>query len=221
MYTHTPSLSNVPSSPPHPSYLSRSSQGTKLCCLCRTEASHQPSALCTVVFTRQAYSPSSSHLLPSRVHMTILYCCISIPPCKQAHLNRLSRFHTYASIYNICFSLSDLLHSVWQTLGPTPSLQMTQFYSFLCLSNIPLYICITYVQSYHIFICSPVDGHLVCFHVPAIVNSAAVNIGVQLSFWTTVFSRYLPKSGISGSYGRFFSVFSYLFFFKETPYCSP
>ena len=34
--------------------------------------------------------------------------------------------------YGICFSLSDLLHSVWQTLGPPTSLQITQFRFFLC-----------------------------------------------------------------------------------------
>ena len=33
--------------------------------------------------------------------------------------------------YGICFSLSDLLHSVWQTLGPSTSLQITQFRFFL------------------------------------------------------------------------------------------
>ena len=53
-----------------------------------------------------------------------------------------SRFHTYALSYDICFSLSDLLHPVWYSLGPSTSLQMTQVRSFLWLSNIPLYILI-------------------------------------------------------------------------------
>ena len=53
-----------------------------------------------------------------------------------------------------------------------------------------------------------VDGHLGCFHVLAIVNSAAVNIVVHasVSFRIIVFSRYMPR--IAGSYGN--SVFSFL-----------
>ena len=62
-------------------------------------------------------------------------------PCKPVHLYYFSRFHIHALIYDICFSLSDLLHSVWQSLDPSTSQQMTQFHSFLWLSNIPLYIC--------------------------------------------------------------------------------
>ena len=53
------------------------------------------------------------------------------------------RFHIYVLAYGICFSLSDLLYSGWQTLGPSTSLQITQFRFFLWLSNIPLYICAT------------------------------------------------------------------------------
>ena len=64
-------------------------------------------------------------------------------PCKPVQLHHFSRFHIYGLTYDICFSLSDLLHSVWQSLDPSTSLQMTQFHSFLWLSNIPLYICIT------------------------------------------------------------------------------
>ena len=62
---------------------------------------------------------------------------------------------------------------------------------------------------YHIFfIHSSVDGHLGCFHVLAIVNSAAMNIGVHVSFRIMVFSGYMPRSGIAGSYGS--STFSFL-----------
>ena len=62
---------------------------------------------------------------------------------------------------------------------------------------------------YHIFfIHSSVDGHLGCFHVLAIVNSAAVNIGVHVSFQIMVLSRYMPRSGTAGSYGS--SIFSFL-----------
>ena len=65
---------------------------------------------------------------------------------------------------------------------------------------------------YHIFfIHSSVDGHLDCFHVLAVVNSGAVNVGgggAHVSFQIMVFSRYIPRSGIAGSYGN--SIFSFL-----------
>jgi len=62
---------------------------------------------------------------------------------------------------------------------------------------------------YHIFLIhSSGDGHLGCFHVLAIVNSAAVNIQVHLSCSVKVLFRYRPRSGIAESYGS--SVFSFL-----------
>ena len=61
---------------------------------------------------------------------------------------------------------------------------------------------------YHnFFIHSSVDGHLGCFHVLAIVNSAEVNIGVYMSFSVLISSGYMPRSGIAGSYGSFIPSF--------------
>ena len=47
---------------------------------------------------------------------------------------------------------------------------------------------------------SSVDGRVGCFL--AIVNSAAVNTGVRVSFQIRVFSEYVPRSGIAGPYGN-------------------
>ena len=74
-----------------------------------------------------------------RVFRTILFVCFQIP-------------YIYVLAYGIYFSLSDLLHSVYQSLGPSTSLQITQFHFFIWLSNIPLYICATSSLSIHLSI---------------------------------------------------------------------
>ena len=57
---------------------------------------------------------------------------------------------------------------------------------------------------YHnFFIHSSVNGHLGCFPVLAIVNSAAMNNGIHVSLTIFVSSGYMPRSGIAGSYGGF------------------
>ena len=53
-------------------------------------------------------------------------------------------------------------------------------------------------------------GHLGCFQYLAIINCAAMNIGVHRFFWTGVsgFFGYNPRSGIAGSKDS--SIFSFL-----------
>ena len=57
---------------------------------------------------------------------------------------------------------------------------------------------------YHnFFIHSSVNGHQGCFHVLAIVNRAAMNNGIHVSFPILVSSGYMPRGGIAGSNGGF------------------
>ena len=93
------------------------------------------------------------------------------------------------------------------------SLQMALFHLFLWLRTVPLCVCVCVhvcacVYTHHIFfIHSSVNGHLGCFHVFAVVNSA-INIGVYVSFWITLLSGYMPRSGIAGSYDS--CIFSFI-----------
>ena len=60
---------------------------------------------------------------------------------------------------------------------------------------------------YNFFIHSSVNGHLGYFHALDIVNSAAINNGIHVSFSTLVSSGYMPRSGIAGSHGGFIPSF--------------
>ena len=64
------------------------------------------------------------------------------------------------------------------------------------------------VYMYHSFLIhSSADGHLGCFHVLAIINSAVMNIGVHVSLSDLVSLVCMPRSGIAGSYDSSVSSF--------------
>ena len=76
---------------------------------------------------------------PSCVLRPMLYVCTSVL-APQIGSSISSFWIPYnVLIHDIAFSLSDLFHSVWQALGSSTSLQLTQFSSFLWLGNILLY----------------------------------------------------------------------------------
>ena len=54
---------------------------------------------------------------------------------------------------------------------------------------------------YHSFLIHlSADGHLGCFHVLAMINSAAMNTEVPVSLSDLVSLACMPRSGIAGSY---------------------
>ena len=135
-----------------------------------------------------------SQFIPHPLSPLVSICLFSTSvslflPCKPVHLYHFSRFHIYALIYNICFSLCDLLHSVWQSLGPSASLQMTRFLSVLGLT----FHCIYVPHLLYPFVC---QWELRLLPWPVIVTSAAMNIGVHVSFWIIPYCSYLLKSSI-------------------------
>ena len=74
------------------------------------------------------------------------------------------------------------------------------------------------------FIHLSVDGHLVCFHVFAVVNSVVMNIGVLVSFWFIVLSGYMPGVELLDHTATVFSVFwgtSIQFFIVAAPIYIP
>ena len=80
-------------------------------------------------------------------------------------------------------------------------LQMALFHSFY---GWVVFHCVCILHLLYPFICS---WTFKCFRVFVIVNSAAMNIQVHISFQIIVLSGYMPSSVVAGSYGN--STFSF------------
>ena len=107
-----------------------------------------------------------------------------------------STYVCYYTIFVFLFLTSFTLYEVHPRFYNWPN--------FIHFNGWIIFHCIYVPHLLHPFICQ----HLGCFHVLAIVNRAAMNIGMHVSFCIMGFSEYMPRSGIAGSYGS--SIFSFL-----------
>ena len=107
---------------------------------------------------------------------------------------------TWVISYDICLSLSDWFHSVWQSLGSSLLLQMLLFNSFLWVNNIPLYIC----NNLNPFVCGWTFSLLSC--LGSCKQRCNDNWGACI-FRIMVFSGYVPRRGLVNHMVALFFVF--------------
>ena len=126
----------------------------------------------------------------------------------QDYRYHLSKFHIYVLVYCIGGFVSVLLCIIGSS-----------FIHFIRTdSNVFFLITEEYttVYIYHSFlIYSSADGHLGCFHVLAIINSAAVNIGKRVSF-SSGYLRVYAQQWDSWVIWQF-----YFQILKKSPHYSP
>ena len=103
-------------------------------------------------------------------------------------MQEYSLFSTPSPAFIVC-RLFDSSHSDWHEMAPYCGFDLHFSDNEWCWA------------SFQVFV-----SYLGCFHVLAIVNSAAVNNGIHVSFSILVSSGYMP-SGIAGSYGGFIPSF--------------
>ena len=98
--------------------------------------------------------------------------------------------------YDICLSVHDLLHSVWQSLGPSCNCKRHSFILFYNCIHVSLLYPFLCPCTFRLFPCSGYCKQCRNEHCGACI------------FSVMVFIEYMPRSRIAGSYGS--SSFSFL-----------
>ena len=132
-------------------------------------------------------------LFSTSVSISALQTGSSVPFFQIPHICIDIRYLFFSFLLtSLCMTVSRSIHV--STNDPISFLFMAELYSI--------------VSMYHIFfIHSSVDGHLGCFYDLAIANSAAMNIGVHLSFELWFSLGICPVVGLLGHMVIIFLVF--------------
>ena len=198
-----PSLTSLP--PLTPSHLSRLSRSTRLSSLCHTANPHFLSIFGVAIYVSMFLSlfilsspfPTVTSLFS--MSASLLLPCNQVHQCHFLDSIYMHQDMIFVFLFQTCFTLYNKLQ-----VHPPHSIDLNLF--LLMLSNISLYTCTS----------TSLPIHLGCFHVLTIVNIAAMNIGIHVSFSVVVSSEYVPSSGIAGLSCSFIPQF-----LKESRYCSP
>ena len=117
---------------------------------------------------------------------------------------------TYERLYSICLPFCDLFHLAKYIPDPSMLLWMVRF-NFFMDENIPVFVYVC------IFIYSPINRHLGCFHILAIVNNATVNVCGHISYWISIFIFF----GLNTQKWNFWIIWQFNFQYFEFSYCFP
>ena len=146
----------------------------------------------TIIYIFQCYNLKSSHPRLFPESKSLFFTSV--------FLFHIGSFSYYLSKFHICALITVLVFffRTYFTLYNRLKFQPPQKNWFKCIlfNSWVIFHCV-YVS--HLYIHSSADGHLGCFHVLDIENSATTNTGVHMSLSILVSSVCMPSSGIAGS----------------------